>query len=163
MEKPNKFHIFVTITCIYAVFLFYLSSLSTTPEPPAPGFLYEFARQLEAWGLQFIMYPLYYAYKYPDKFVHVLLYLGFGLLLNLTLKRAKSSRMSNRAFSYSYRHDLCYYRRISSIFRALPNRKCSGPVRRFLGVASCTTLAYILFWHKKSRKLQHKKRYKICV
>ncbi len=97
MEKPNKFHIFVTITCIYAVFLFYLSSLSTTPEPPAPGFLYEFARQLEAWGLQFLLYPLYYVYKYPDKFVHVLLYLGFGLLLNLTLKRAKSSRMSKYA------------------------------------------------------------------
>ena len=97
MEKPNKFHIFVTITCIYAVFLFYLSSLSTTPEPPAPSFLYEFARQLEAWGLQFLLYPLYYAYQYPDKFVHMLLYLGFGLLLNLTLKSAKNSRISKYA------------------------------------------------------------------
>ena len=97
MAKLNKTHIFLTFTCLYAAFLFYLSSLSITPEPPTPGFLYEFARQLEALGLQFLLYPLYYAYQYPDKFVHMLLYLGFGLLLNLTLSSSKNSRISKYA------------------------------------------------------------------
>ncbi len=97
MAKLNKFYIVLAFTCLYAVFLFYLSSLSTTPEPPASGFLLELARSLENSGLRFLLYPLYYVYRYPDKFVHVFLYMGFGLLLNLTLSSTNIRRLSKYA------------------------------------------------------------------
>ncbi|MFZ2070827.1 MAG: VanZ family protein [Halobacteriota archaeon] len=95
MTKPNKLYIKLTLTCLYAVFLFYLSSLSIPPEPHAPGFLYGLVGMLRNLGLQFLLYPLYLAHQYPDKFFHLLLYMGFGLLLNLTLRH--SSRLSKYA------------------------------------------------------------------
>jgi len=52
--------------------------------------LYKFAALLEDWGVSFLVYPFYIAYKHPDKFAHTILYMGFGLLLYLTL-RARSS------------------------------------------------------------------------
>jgi len=90
MEKLSKFHVLVALTCAYAAFLFYLSSLPSPPQPLDWQFLYKFAALLEDWGVSFLVYPFYVAYKHPDKFAHAILYMGFGLLLHFTL-RARNS------------------------------------------------------------------------
>ena len=97
MVKLNKFHIFVALTCTYAAVLFYLSSLSSPPGPPELGFLYVLVHFLEDLGLKFLIYPLYFVYRYPDKFAHVILYLGLGLLLNPTLNSSKNEVLSKYA------------------------------------------------------------------
>jgi VanZ family protein len=101
MVKLNKFHIFVALTCVYAIFLFYLSSLSSLPGPPELGFLYELVHYLEDLGLKFLIYPFYFAYRYPDKFAHVILYMVFGLLLNPTLSSSKNEVLSEYAAPFS--------------------------------------------------------------
>ena len=97
MIKPTKFRVFAIITGAYAVFLFYLSSLSSPPELPEFGFLYAFAYQLKDWGLSFLVYPFYFAYRHPDKFAHFVLYTGLGLLLSPTLNGSKSGVLSKYA------------------------------------------------------------------
>ena len=91
--KLSKFHIFAVLTCAYAVFIFFLSSLSTIPSPAHHGLLRTLAIELmnlaESFGLKFIVYPLYFAYLYPDKFGHIVLYFFFGLLLNRTLSMSR--------------------------------------------------------------------------
>jgi len=89
--KPNRFHVLVALTCAYAAFLFYLSSLPSPPQPSNWQFLYELAALLEDWGVSFLVYPFYAAYKHPDKFVHAFLYMGFGLLLHFTLRARNSA------------------------------------------------------------------------
>ena len=101
MVKLNKFHIFVSFTCVYAAVLFYLSSLSSPPGPPELGFLYGLVHFLEDLGLKFLIYPFYFAYRYPDKFAHVILYMGFGLLLNPTLSSSKNGVLSKYAAPFS--------------------------------------------------------------
>ncbi len=101
MVKLNKFHLFMSLTCVYAAVLFYLSSLSSPPGPPELGFLYGLVHFLEDLGLKFLIYPLYFAYRYPDKFAHVILYMGFGLLLNPTLSSSKNGVLSEYAVPFS--------------------------------------------------------------
>ena len=101
MMKLNKFHIFVALTCVYAVFIFYLSSLLSPPGLPELGFLYGFVHFLEDLGLKFLIYPFYFAYRYPDKFAHVILYMGFGLLLNPTLRSSKNEVLSKYTAPFS--------------------------------------------------------------
>ncbi len=97
MVKLSKFHIFLSLTCVYAMFLFYLSSLSSPPGPSGLGFLYGLVHLLEDLGLKFLVYPFYFAYRYPDKFAHVILYMGLGLLLNPTLSSSKNEVLSKYA------------------------------------------------------------------
>ena len=99
--KLNKFHIFVSLTCVYAVFLFSLSSLSSPPGPLELGLLYGIVHFLEDLGLKFLIYPFYFAYRYPDKFAHAILYMGFGLLLNPTLSSSKIEVLSKYAAPFS--------------------------------------------------------------
>jgi VanZ family protein len=105
MMKLNRFHIFVTLTCVYAVFLFSLSSLSSPPDPSGwsslRAFVAELMYLLEDMGLKFLVYPLYFAYRYPDKFGHVIIYMGFGLLLNPTLSSSKNEVLSKYAVPFS--------------------------------------------------------------
>ncbi len=101
MIKPTRFSVFAIITGAYAVFLFYLSSLSSPPDIPELGFLYAVAYQLKDWGLSFLVYPFYFAYRHPDKFAHFVLYMGLGLLLNPTLKSVRNGVMSKYAVPFS--------------------------------------------------------------
>lgn len=105
MIKLSKFHIFVGLTCVYALFLFSLSSLSSPPSTSEWGFLHAFVDELmyslEDQGLNFLVYPLYFAYLYPDKFGHVILYMGFGLLLNPTLSSSGNEVLSKYAVPFS--------------------------------------------------------------
>ena len=101
MIKATKFRVFAIMTCAYAVFLLYLSSLSSPPEVPELGFLYEFAYMLKDLGLSFLIYPFYFAYRHPDKFAHFVLYTGLGLLLNPTLNSSRNGVLSKYAVPFS--------------------------------------------------------------
>ena len=97
MVKPTKYHIFVALTCAYAVFLFFLSSVSSLPGPSELGFLSGLVHFLEDLELKVLVYPFYLVYLYPDKCAHMILYLGFGLLLNRTLSSSKNDVLSKYA------------------------------------------------------------------
>ena len=108
MKKGNKviqdkFKLFMILTIAYAVFIFYLSSLSSPPSPSDLGFLRGFLREsiqlLEDLGLKFLIYPFYLIYLYPDKFEHLILYMFFGLLLHLTIRNSRN--FSKYASSFS--------------------------------------------------------------
>jgi VanZ family protein len=94
MVKLNRFYVFTALTCVYAAFIFYLSSVSSLPSPSELGFLYGLVHFFEDSSLKFLGYPFYLVYLYPDKFAHVLLYLGFGLLLNRTFNSSKNGALS---------------------------------------------------------------------
>lgn len=95
MIRLDKFRVLVVLTCGYALFIFFLSSLSSPPTPHDIGFFREFVGELvglfEDSRLKFILYPLYVAYLHPDKFAHVVLYMVLGLLLNRTLSCTDNS------------------------------------------------------------------------
>jgi VanZ family protein len=97
MTKWSKFHIFMALTCVYALIIFYLSSLSAPPGPPGIGFLYGLVHVLEDLGLETLLYPFYFAYRYPDKFAHAILYMGLGILLYLTLSSSRKVFLINYA------------------------------------------------------------------
>ena len=101
MVKLNKYHVFAALTCAYAVFIFYLSSLSSLPGPSELGFLSRRVHFLEDSGLKILVYPFYLIYLYPDKFAHLLLYLGFGLLLNWTLSNSKNGVLSKYSVPFA--------------------------------------------------------------
>ncbi|CAD6492160.1 MAG: VanZ like family protein [Candidatus Argoarchaeum ethanivorans] len=95
MIRFDKFRVLVFLTCGYALFIFFLSSLSSPPSPHDIGFLREFMGELmglfEDNRLKFLLSPLYIAYLHPDKFAHVVLYMVLGLLLNRTLSCADNA------------------------------------------------------------------------
>jgi VanZ family protein len=97
MQKSNNFHLFLILTCAYAISLFLLSSVSSIAPLSEPGFLSGLIHFLEDLGLKKLLYPFSLAYLHPDKFAHVILYIGFGLLLYQTLKRSKNGVLSNHA------------------------------------------------------------------
>jgi len=101
MVKLNRYHLFVALACAYAVSIFYLSSLSAPPSPPSLGFLFGVVHFLEDLGLEFLIYPFYLAYRYPDKFAHLMLYLGFGLLLNRAVSNSQNSIVSKYPVFFS--------------------------------------------------------------
>jgi VanZ family protein len=41
-------------------------------------------------NLEFIVYPFYLFFRYPDKTAHVILYLNLGVLINLTLRASNN-------------------------------------------------------------------------
>jgi uncharacterized membrane protein/VanZ family protein len=96
MVNLNKFHLFAALTCAYAAFLFYLSSLSALPGPAEFGFLYGLVDALKNAGLEVLVYPFYLAYLYPDKVAHVLLYLVLGLLLHFLFRSSAYRTLSTR-------------------------------------------------------------------
>jgi len=87
----------MALTCVYALIIFYLSSLSAPPGPPSIEFLYAVVHVLEDLGLESFIYPFYFAYRYPDKFAHLILYMGLGILLYLTLSSSRREVLSKYA------------------------------------------------------------------
>ncbi len=79
--KRRKY-ICVTTAVIYAGLIFYFSSIPTPPSPLTRELFIVLYENLLNLGIEFIAYPFYFAYLYPDKFAHLLLYMGFGFTLN---------------------------------------------------------------------------------
>ncbi len=81
-----KKYVYVVVACAYAGAIFYLSSLSSPPNPMKAEFLFQLYRLMKSAGVEFLAYPFYFAYRYPDKFAHTVLYAGFGFTLNPALR-----------------------------------------------------------------------------
>ncbi|MCX9012672.1 MAG: VanZ family protein [Candidatus Methanoperedens sp.] len=75
------------LTVLYALMIFYLSSLS---DPKVPGvglkLVEHLIRSMQHSDYLVVFAPFYPLLKKPDKVLHILLYFGFGILLFLTLK-----------------------------------------------------------------------------
>ena len=84
MLKRQQIYLITTI--LYAAFIFYLSSISNPPSPLSYGFMRYVYHLLVRAGLGFLAYPFYLYILFPDKFIHFFLYMGFGLVLNLTIR-----------------------------------------------------------------------------
>lgn len=78
--------LYVAIPCVYAAVIFYLSSLSNPPNPVNSAFLMQIYQKLAENNVEFLAIPFYFAYKSPDKFVHMILYMGFGFTLYPAVK-----------------------------------------------------------------------------
>jgi VanZ family protein len=111
-EKPekymkNKFKIFLSLTVLYALLIFYLSSQSD-PGDPMPFLknmdsseLRNLMKSIENSDFKVILYPLYIFSMYPDKVIHAILYAGFGLLLYPVFTNSPSPTMSKHALLFA--------------------------------------------------------------
>ncbi|MDD5616173.1 MAG: VanZ family protein [Candidatus Methanoperedens sp.] len=103
----NKFKIFLSLTVLYALFIFYLSSQSNPGDPISflekmdSRELRNLIRSIDNSNFQFILYPLYLYSMYPDKVLHAILYAGFGLLLYPVLKNSPYPIMSKHALLFA--------------------------------------------------------------
>lgn len=79
--------IFLILTALYAIMIFYLSSISDLTLPK--GWLIQlsyYTGLLQHSDYLFLLSPFYPLLKQQDKVLHILLYFGFGILLFLTLR-----------------------------------------------------------------------------
>ncbi len=107
MLLNKRVRIYLILTCLFALFIFYLSSQSD------PGNLGSFMDKLDFMELRkliksfeisdygFIFFPFYLFYRYPDKVLHAILYAGFGFLLYLTIKNSSHKTLNKYAFMFA--------------------------------------------------------------
>ena len=84
----NIFKFFLVLSIIYAVFIFYLSSLSDISTPMGfidKQYILKIFSFFERFGLVFITEISVFAYSNYDKLMHFILYTGFGIVLYLTM------------------------------------------------------------------------------
>ncbi len=100
----NRFNVFLSLSIIYALLIFYLSSRSSLGDP---GIILDFLNleslkdmiaSLQHSNIEILLYPFYIFSKYPDKLTHIILYAGFGLLIYLALKHSSNPVIRNYAF-----------------------------------------------------------------
>lgn len=91
-HKNFRFKIFLSLSLLYALFIFYLSSQSSLGDPRKIldiNILRSIIYYLEGSDLKYLLYPAVIFYEYPDKVGHMILYAFFGMLLYLTLKNSQ--------------------------------------------------------------------------
>ena len=84
----NIFEFFLLLSIIYAVFIFYLSSLSDISIHMGfidKQYMLKFFSIFERFGLGIITEISVFAYSNYDKSMHFILYTGFGIVLYLTM------------------------------------------------------------------------------
>ncbi len=84
----NIFELFLVLSIIYAVFIFYLSSLSDISTPMGfidNKYILKILSFSERFGLGIITEISVFAYSNYDKLMHFILYTGFGIVLYLTM------------------------------------------------------------------------------
>lgn len=84
----NIFEFFLVLSIIYALFIFYISSLneiSTHMDFIEKEYILKIFSFFERLGLGIIAEISFFAYSNYDKSMHFILYTGFGILLYLTM------------------------------------------------------------------------------
>jgi VanZ family protein len=87
----HKKEILVSLTILYAGFIFYLSAQANLSVPSSVfkiPIMYELADIAKSLGLDFLIDIAEYAYYHMDKVAHMFLYFGLGVLLHLTFKNS---------------------------------------------------------------------------
>ncbi|RZN43516.1 MAG: DUF1616 domain-containing protein [Methanophagales archaeon ANME-1-THS] len=158
MVKLNRYRVFVVLACVYAAFIFFLSSLSAPPSPPGLGILYGLVHFLEGLGLEFLVYPFYFAYRYPDKFAHMMLYLGFGLLLNRAFSNSQNDFVSTNAAPFAIAIGTCYAITDELHQALVPYRTVSAVdlIADFLGLLLAQVIIIAYFGMKRFLKSEDK-------
>ncbi len=107
MLLNKNFRIYLILTCLFALFIFYLSSQSDTGNLGSLLDKLDFMelrnliKSIEISNYEFIFFPFYLYYRYPDKVFHVILYAGFGFLLYLTIKNSSDTPLSKYPFIFA--------------------------------------------------------------
>jgi VanZ family protein len=107
----NRFKLFLSLTILYAMLIFYLSSKSNLGDPRAlldMDILRSIIHYFEGSDLKFLLYPLGLFYQYPDKTVHMIEYAVFGFLLYLTLKNSPYPSFRDHAMLFAIAIGIMY-------------------------------------------------------
>lgn len=102
-----RFRIFLSLSIIYAIVIYYLSSQSNPGDQLSSlrfldiKELENIIRTIEHYDWRYLFYPFYALIKYPDKVQHMILYAGFGFLLYFTFRNSSDSLFIKYAFWFS--------------------------------------------------------------
>nr|WP_245312966.1 VanZ family protein [Methanohalophilus levihalophilus] len=101
MLKISKFRIFAFLSIVYAIFIFYLSSLSDPTQLASDfaqlQFIHDLGDFFKQHNMQFAVDIVNYSYDNFDKIVHMFLYFGFGILLHLTFRNSNNRTLKHYA------------------------------------------------------------------
>ncbi|MCX9084528.1 MAG: VanZ family protein [Candidatus Methanoperedens sp.] len=100
----TRFNFFLSLTILYAILIFYLSSKSSLGDPRTildMDILRNLIHFFEDSDLKFVLFPFAIFYRYPDKTMHMILYAGFGVLLFYTLKYSLNPVFRKQAFLFA--------------------------------------------------------------
>jgi VanZ family protein len=145
-----KKYAYIALAITYAAFIFYLSSQPYSLHYYGLGILKQLYELLQGYRVEFLAYPFYLIYRYPDKFAHMTLYTGFGLVLNPALrsinKTAEYPALASIFFGILY----AVSDEIHQIF--VPNRSASfyDLIADFVGLLIAQFL--IILYFKVGRK-----------
>jgi len=100
----NIFIFFLTLSILYAIFIFYLSSLSDVSSQVdfiKKQDLLDILSFSEGFGLEFITEISYFIYYNQDKAMHFFLYTGFGIVLYLTMHFSRNAKLQKYAVLFA--------------------------------------------------------------
>ena len=142
----HKKEILISITILYAGFIFYLSAQANLSIPGSIfkiPILYELADLAKSLGLGFLIDIADYAHEHIDKVAHLFLYFGLGVLLHLTFKNSDHVILRKYAAIFAVILGIIYG--ISDEFHQsfVPGR--SSSVHDLLADGIGVTIAQILF------------------
>jgi VanZ family protein len=144
----SRFKVFLSLTILYAMLIFYLSSKSSLGDPRVlfdMGMLKSIVHYLEGSDLKFLLYPLAIFYQYPDKVAHMIEYSIFGLLLYLTLKNSPYPSFSVHAMLFAIAIGVLYGMSDEFHQSFVPGRSANIPdlIADALGVTLAQTFIFI--------------------
>ncbi len=96
----NIFKFFLMLSILYAIFIFYLSSLSDVSKHIdfiENQYILDILSFFEGFGLGIITEISIYAYSNYDKLLHFFLYTGFGIVLYLTMHFSRNAKLQKYA------------------------------------------------------------------
>ena len=106
-NKDVRFKIFLILSVLYAMFIFYLSSRSSFTDQGSVlvfrniELFRNIFHYLSGSDLDFLLFPFYIVYKQLDKLVHIFLYAGLGFLLYHTIKNSSNPKLYNHAMVFT--------------------------------------------------------------
>ena len=104
LRPVNIFKFFLISSILYAIFIFYLSSLSDVSRHMdfiEKQYILDILSFFEGLGLGIITEISIYAYSNYDKLLHFFLYAGFGIVLYLTMHFSKNAKLQKYAVLFA--------------------------------------------------------------
>ncbi|MCG7849344.1 MAG: VanZ family protein [ANME-2 cluster archaeon] len=101
----NIFKFFLSLSILYAIFIFYLSSQSVISrhiDLIEKQYILDILSFFEGLGLGVITEISIYAYSNYDKLLHFCLYTGFGIVLYLTMHFSSNAKLQKYAVLFAF-------------------------------------------------------------
>ncbi|MDO8725065.1 MAG: VanZ family protein [Candidatus Methanoperedens sp.] len=94
----DRFRVYLSLTLLYAAFIFYISSSSNPIDSKAVvHFIEPIFKTFERNGIGFLLYPFYIFIAYPNQAPHLVYFAGFGFVLYFTLKNSPYQGLRDHA------------------------------------------------------------------